>query len=88
MVCLTGKLEVPHALPPCTASHVPPPMYRSYRHFGTFAYVGMDRAVLSLPSTYPFSALQGWLVGLTWRGFETWGQVRWSGCWDDAGGAA
>lgn len=36
--------------------------------------------MLSLPSTYPFSALQGWLVGLTWRGFETWGQVRWL-CW-------
>ena len=65
----------PHPTPP----HSPPPRRRpprSYRHFGTFAYVGMDRAVLSLPSAFPFNALQGWLVGLTWRGFETWGQVR------------
>ena len=36
----------------------------------------MDHAVLDLPSTFPFNTLKGWLVGLTWRGFETWGQVR------------
>ena len=35
----------------------------------------MDHAVLDLPSTFPFNTLKGWLVGLTWRGFETWGQV-------------
>jgi hypothetical protein len=45
----------------------------------------MDRAVLSLPGTFPFSALQGWLVGLTWRGFETWGQVC---VWGGGGGEA
>jgi hypothetical protein len=55
----------------CTASPA-----RRYRHFGSFAYVGMDHAVLDLPSTFPFNTLKGWLVGLTWRGFETWGQAR------------
>lgn len=64
------NIEMAHWVPMPTDA----PLF-NYRHFGTFAYVGMDRAVLSLPSTYPFSALQGWLVGLTWRGFETWGQV-------------
>lgn len=54
---------------------LPPRLSRRARFFGSFAYVGMDKAVLSLPGTFPFSALQGWLVGLTWRGFETWGQV-------------
>lgn len=46
-----------------------------YRHFGAFSYVGSDRAVLSLPSAFPFQALKGWLVGLSWRSFEAWGQV-------------
>lgn len=31
--------------------------------------------MLDLPSTFPFKALKGWLVGLTWRSFETWRQV-------------
>ena len=59
----------------CTASCTASPA-RRYRHFGSFAYVGMDHAVLDLPSTFPFNTLKGWLVGLTWRGFETWGQAR------------
>lgn len=46
-----------------------------YNHMGSFAYVGVDEAILDLPSTFPFKALKGWLVGLSWRSFETWGQV-------------
>ena len=38
--------------------------------------VGMDRAILDLPTTFPFKTLKGWLVGLSWRSFETWRQVR------------
>lgn len=38
--------------------------------------MGVDEAILSLPSSYPFAALKGWIVGLTWRGFETWRQAR------------
>ena len=37
--------------------------------------MGVDRAVLSLPSSAPFSALKGWFIGQAWRGFETYGQV-------------
>ena len=36
----------------------------------------MDRAILDLPTTFPFKTLKGWLVGLSWRSFETWRQVR------------
>lgn len=46
-----------------------------YRHMGSFAYVGVDEAILDLPSTFPFKALKGWLVGQAWRSFETWRQV-------------
>ena len=31
---------------------------------GSFAYVGVDQAILSLPASFgPFNALKGWLVG-------------------------
>lgn len=39
------------------------------------AAVGVDQAILDLPATWPFKTLKGWLVGLSWRGFETWRQV-------------
>ena len=51
--------------PPCPPppSTVPPPP-RRYRHMGSFAYVGVDQAILSLPASFgPFNALKGWLVG-------------------------
>lgn len=37
--------------------------------------VGVDQAILELPTTWPMSTLKGWLVGLSWRGFETSRQV-------------
>lgn len=37
--------------------------------------MGVDQAILDLPATWPFKTLKGWLVGLSWRGFETWRQV-------------
>lgn len=48
-----------------------------FRFRGAFAYIGVDQAILSLPTSYPFNAVRGWLVGLSWRSFETWSQVSW-----------
>lgn len=48
-------------------------------HLGSLAYLGMDRAVMQLPSAFPFKTLKGWLVGHAWRGLETFMQVGMGG---------
>lgn len=53
-------LEVPEGIMPF-----------KYRHKGSLAYVGGDRAVMDLPGVGP---IKGYAAGLLWKGFETYSQ--------------
>lgn len=47
-----------------------------YRHLGSFAYVGADKAVLELAMQgKEQTAFTGMLCGLAWKGMETWMQI-------------
>jgi NADH:ubiquinone reductase (non-electrogenic) len=51
-----------------------PPSVQSfeYKHLGSAAYVGQDRAVMDVPFV---GALYGPGVGLLWKSFETFSQI-------------
>lgn len=46
----------------------------SYKHKGSAAYVGSDRAVFDVPLV---GAVMGMGAGVLWKGFETWSQISW-----------
>lgn len=47
-----------------------------YKHMGTLAYIGNDKAVMD-PSNMNgwMGPLQGLLIGWAWKGSETWMQI-------------
>lgn len=52
--------------------YINPP--NSYKHKGSAAYVGSDRAVFDVPL---LGAIMGTGAGVLWKGFETWSQISW-----------
>ena len=69
---LNAFTTVPH-LP------APPALPRSYVHLGSLAYLGMNRAVMQLPTQLPVTSLKGWLAAHVWRALELYMQVRGGG---------
>ncbi len=63
-------------LPPLRAHpHIHPQhQTHSYKHKGSAAYVGSDRAVFDVPV---MGAIMGTGAGVLWKGFETWSQISW-----------
>jgi len=50
-----------------------------YNHMGSLAYIGADKGVIDWGSSKPINygeigAIRGWLMGLTWKSFETFRQ--------------
>lgn len=44
-----------------------------YKHLGSFAYVGADKAVMEVAvSGEKPGVLTGWLMGWAWKGIESW----------------
>ncbi len=47
-----------------------------YKHLGSFAYVGADKAVMEVAVTGEKpGVLTGWLMGWAWKGIESWMQI-------------
>lgn len=47
-----------------------------YKHLGSFAYVGADKAVMEVAvSGEKPGVLTGWLMGWAWKGIESWMQI-------------
>lgn len=57
-----------------TPATLPPPSHPAYkyRHKGSLAYVGRDRAVMDIPVIGPIFGLS---AGLAWKGYETISQI-------------